>query len=123
MEQQIEIYKSNKDNVEIQVQFEKDTVWFNQYKLADLFDTDRTSVLKHIQNIYATNELDEVATYAKFAQVRKEGNRKVKRNIKFYNLDAIISVGYRVNSKQGTQFRQWAAQWLNEYLINLKFAI
>ena len=106
MENHIEIYKSNKDNVEIQVQFEKETVWLNQYQLADLFDTDRTSVLKHIQYIYATNELDEVATCAKFAQVRKEGNREVKRNVLYYNLDIIISVGYKVNSIKGTQFRQ-----------------
>jgi hypothetical protein len=117
MENHIEIYKSNKDNVEIQVQFEKETVWLNQYQLADLFDTDRTSVLKHIQNIYATNELDEVATCAKFAQVRKEGNREVKRNVLYYNLDIIISVGYKVNSIKGTQFRQWATQRLKDYLV------
>jgi prophage maintenance system killer protein len=117
MEHQIEIYKSNKDNVEIQVQFEKETVWLNQYQLADLFDTDRTSVLKHIQNIYATNELDELATCAKFAQVRKEGNREVKRNVLYYNLDIIISVGYKVNSIKGTQFRQWATQRLRDYLV------
>jgi prophage maintenance system killer protein len=113
MENHIEIYKSNKDNVEIQVQFEKETVWLNQYQLADLFDTDRTSVLKHIQNIYATNELDEVATCAKFAQVRRE----VKRNVLYYNLDIIISVGYKVNSIKGTQFRQWATQRLKDYLV------
>jgi prophage maintenance system killer protein len=117
MENHIEIYKSNKDNVEIQVQFEKETVWLNQYQLADLFDTDRTSVLKHIQNIYATNELDEVSTCAKFAQVRKEGNREVKRNVLYYNLDIIISVGYKVNSIKGTQFRQWATQRLKDYLV------
>jgi prophage maintenance system killer protein len=117
MEHQIEIYKSKTDNVEIQVQFEKETVWLNQYQLADLFDTDRTSVLKHIQNIYATNELDEVATCAKFAQVRIEGNREVKRNVLYYNLDIIISVGYKVNSIKGTQFRQWATQRLKEYLV------
>jgi hypothetical protein len=117
MEHQIEIYKSNKDNIEIQVQFVNETVWLNQYQLADLFDIDRTSILKHIQNIYATHELNEVATCAKFAQVRKEGNREVKRNVLYYNLDIIISVGYRVNSKQGTQFRQWATQRLKEYLV------
>ena len=117
MEHQIEIYKSNKDNIEIQVQFDNETVWLNQYQLADLFNTDRTSILKHIQNIYATNELNKVATCAKFAQVRKEGNREVKRNVLYYNLDIIISVGYHVNSKQGTQFRQWATQRLKEYLV------
>lgn len=117
MEHQIEIYKSDKDNVEIQVQFEKETVWLNQYQLADLFDTDRTSVLKHIQNIYLTNELKEIATCAKFAQVRKEGNREVKRNVLYYNLDIIISVGYKVNSIKGTQFRQWATQRLKDYLV------
>ena len=88
------------------------TVWLNQYQLADLFQTDRTSILKHLQNIYTTEELSEEATCAKFAQVRQEGKRKVSREILHYNLDAIISVGYRVNSKCGTQFRQWATMQL-----------
>ena len=108
----------NKDNqTEVQVQFDGQTFWLNQYQIADLFQTDRTSVLKHLQNIYATEELSEVPTCAKFAQVRQEGKRSVTREVLHYNLDAILSVGYRVNSKRGTQFRQWATQWLKDYLV------
>ena len=113
----IEIYKSPDNIIELQVNFDNDTVWLNQYQLSELFNTDRTSILKHIQNIYSTNELDESATCAKIAQVRKEGKREVKREVLHYNLDAIISVGYRVNSIRGTQFRQWATQRLKDYLI------
>jgi death-on-curing family protein len=117
MENQIEIYRSPDDQIEIQVQFDKDTVWLNQNQLSELFTTDRTSILKHLKNIYETKELDEKATCAKIAQVRQEGKREVKRQILHYNLDAIISVGYRVNSKRGTQFRQWATKRLKEYLV------
>lgn len=112
----IEIYKSGDNQTEIQVQFDNDTVWLNQYQLAELFQTDRTSILKHLQNIYVTHELEEASTCAKFAQVRKEGKRSVKRELLNYNLDVIISVGYRVNSKRGVQFRKWATQQLNDYL-------
>ena len=114
---EIEIYKSPDNQIEIEVRFDGDTVWLNQYQLAELFLTDRTSVLKHIQNIYATYELSEKATCAKIAQVRKEGKREVKREVLHYNLDAILSIGYRVNSKRGTQFRQWATQRLKDYLV------
>ena len=117
MENQIEIYRSPDDQIELQVQFDKDTVWLNQHQLAELFTTDRTSILKHLKNIYKTEELDEKATCAKIAQVRQEGKREVKRQILHYNLDAIISVGYRVNSKRGTQFRQWATKRLKDYLV------
>jgi hypothetical protein len=106
MKNQIEIYKSPDNQIELQVQFDKDTVWLNQYQLADLFTRDRTSILKHLKNIYETEELDEKATCAKIAQVRQEGKRKVTRQVLHYNLDIIISVGYRGNSKRGTQFRQ-----------------
>ncbi len=116
MSNKIEIYKSG-DSSEIKVQFDNDTVWLNQYQLTELFQTDRTSILKHIQNIYSTNELDKKSTCAKFAQVRLEGERRVTRRILHYNLDMIISVGYRVNSKRGVQFRQWATQRLKDYLV------
>ncbi len=86
-------------------------MWLNQQQMAELFGTDRTSVLRHIHNIYKTHELDEAATCAKIAQVRIEGNRQVRCEVPFYNLDMIISVGYRVNSIRGTQFRQWANKW------------
>lgn len=114
---QIEIYQTSDGQTALDVQFDGDTFWLNQYQLADLFQTDRTSILKHLQNIYSTKELYEEATCAKFAQVRKEGKREVKRDVLHYNLDAILSVGYRVNSKRGTQFRQWATQRLKEYLV------
>lgn len=85
--------------------------------MAELFNTDRTSILKHLKNIYIIGELEEKSTCAKIAQVLQEGKRKVKREVLHYNLDAIISVGYRVNSKRGTQFRQWATQRLKDYLL------
>lgn len=116
VENKIEIYQSADGKAEVAVRFEKETVWLNQYQLAELLDTDRTSILKHLRHIYETGELDEKATCAKIAQVRREGQRDVTRHILHYNLDAIISVGYRVNSKRGTQFRQWATKRLRDYL-------
>lgn len=86
-------------------------------QMAELFGTDRTSVLRHIHNIYKTHELDETATCAKIAQVRLEGNRRVMREVPYYNLDMIISVGYRVNSIRGTQFRQWANKIIKDYTL------
>lgn len=116
MKDKIEIYKFN-DTVEIEVRLENETVWLNQYQLADLFAIDRSSINKHILNIYESGELEEEATCAKIAQVRQEGNRRVKREVMHYNLDLIISVGYRVNSKRGTQFRIWATERLKDYLV------
>lgn len=119
MKNEIIIYRPNEiaEHIEVRIDEENETVWLNQYQLAALFQTDRTSILKHLQNIYESGELDEKATCAKIAQVRKEGNRMVKREVLHYNLDAILSVGYRVNSKQGTQFRIWATRILKEYLL------
>ncbi|HYM93237.1 MAG TPA: RhuM family protein [Chitinophagaceae bacterium] len=114
---QIEIYQTKDKQTQVEVKFEGDSVWLSQYQLAELFSTDRTSILKHLKNIFKTSELDENQTCAKFAQVQKEGKKTVTREILHYNLDAIISVGYRVNSKRGTQFRQWATQRLKEHLI------
>lgn len=114
---QIEIYQTKDKQTEIEVRFEEDSVWLTQYQLSQLFATDRTSILKHLKNIFNTKELNEAQTCAKFAQVQKEGKKKVRREILHYNLDAIISVGYRVNSKRGTQFRQWATQRLKDYLV------
>ena len=99
------------------MRLEDETVWLNQYQLADLFQTDRSSITKHIKNIYETKELSEDATCAIFAQVQKEGNRTIKRNVQYYNLDLIISVGYRVQSHIATHFRIWATQRLREYII------
>lgn len=113
----IEIFQTEDGQTQIAVKFEQDTVWLNQYQMAELFNTDRTSILKHLKNIFVSGELKENTTCAKIAQVHQEGKRKVKRDVFHYNLDAIISVGYRVNSKRGTQFRQWATQRLREYLV------
>lgn len=114
---EIVIYQSPDKKAQVEVQFEGETFWLNQYQIAELFDIDRTTILKHLQNIYATGELVEESTCAKFAQVRQEGKRKINRNVLHYNLDAILSVGYRVNSKRGTQFRQWATQRLKDFLV------
>ena len=114
---QIEIYRSAYGNVELNVKLENDTVWLTQSQMAELFGVDRTSVVRHIKNIYATQELDESSTCAKNAQVRLEGSRRIVRDIPFYNLDMVISVGYRVNSKNATSFRKWATGILKQYLI------
>jgi prophage maintenance system killer protein len=114
---QIIIYQTPDGETAIDVKLTENTIWLNPYQLADLFDTDRTSVAKHIKNIYRTGELREDSTCAKFAQVQNEGARKIKREITHYNLDLIISVGYRVNSKRGTQFRIWANKIIQDYLI------
>lgn len=99
------------------MQFEQDTVWLTQRQMAELFGKDVRTISEHIQNIYSTEELLASSTLRKFRIVRQEGKRQVNRNIDHYNLDVIISVGYRVNSKQGTQFRIWANRVLKEYLI------
>lgn len=117
MEHQIEIYKSKNNTVEIQVQFDRDTVWLSQKQMAQIFNKYSDTIGLHLKNIFSEEELDENATTENLSVVQTEGNGKVKRNIKFYNLDAIISVGYRANSKQGTQFRQWATQRLKDFLI------
>jgi len=113
----IQIFRTKDGKTEIQVKLENDTVWLNQYQLESLFETNRTSINKHILNIYKSNELDKFSTCAEIAQVQKEGNREIKRQIKYYNLDVIIAVGYRVNSIRGTEFRIWANKILKEYLI------
>lgn len=114
---QIQIFTTKDGKTEIEVQLDKDTVWLNQYQLEHLFETNRTSIIRHIANIYKNAELEEDSTCAIFAQVQKEGGRSIKRKIKFYNLDLIIAVGYRVNSKRGTEFRIWANKILKDFLI------
>jgi prophage maintenance system killer protein len=114
---EIQIFTSKDGKTEIEVKLEDQTVWLNQYQLESLFETDRTSLNRHISNIYKSEELEEISTCAKITQVQKEGDREIKRKIKFYNLDIIIAVGYRVNSKRGTEFRIWANKILKDYLI------
>jgi len=117
MAQALEIYTTPDNQTQINVKFDGDTVWLNQYQLAELFQGSRTNIVEHIKNIYKTGELDENSTCRKFRQVQKEGKRIVERQIDHYNLDVIISVGYRVNTKRGIQFRQWATQRLKDYLV------
>lgn len=114
---EIIIYKSGDKQTQIEVKFEKDTVWLSQKHMSLLFDKDVKTINEHIQNIYTEGELKEIPTIRKFRIIQKEGKRHISREIMLYNLDVIISVGYRVRSKQGTQFRQWATQRLKEYLV------
>ena len=111
------IYQTEDGEIKMEVKMEKETVWLTQAQMSELFQTDRTSIVRHINNIYKSHELEPKSTCAKIAQVRTEGKRNVTRYIPFYNLDMIISVGYRVNSKRGTQFRIWANKILKDYLI------
>jgi len=117
MESKIEIYKTSDNQTELKVQFDTDTVWLNRAQIAELFDRDIKTIGKHVNNVFLEGELYAESTVAKFATVQNEGTRIVERNIEYYNLDVIISVGYRVKSQRGTQFRQWATQRLKDYLI------
>jgi hypothetical protein len=117
MENQIIFYKNQENSVVLNVTYLNETFWLTQINIATLFGVDRTVVTKHLINIYNENELNKDATSAKIAQVQNEGSRQVIRQIEFYNLDAIIAVGYRINSKQATQFRIWATQTLREFII------
>lgn len=113
----IEIYRSKDGTVQLNVKLENESVWLTQSQMAELFGVDRTSIVRHIRNIYKSEELDESSTCAKNAQVRMEGQRQIVREIPLYNLDVIISVGYRVNSKNATSFRRWATSVLKQYII------
>ena len=117
-DEKVVIFQTEDGVTSIDVKLDGETVWLSQPQLSELFQTDRTSILRHIRNIYTTEELEENSTCAFFAQVREEGHRTVTRSIPYYNLDMIISVGYRVNSKRGTQFRIWANKVLKEYLVS-----
>ena len=114
---QIIIYQSKDGQTNIEVLLESETVWLTQQQMAELFQTSRTNVVEHIQHIYEEGELDEESTCRNFRQVRKEGNRMVSRLMTFYNLDMIISLGYRTKSLIATLFRRWATGILKEYLV------
>lgn len=111
------IYQTEDGLTKINVKIENETVWLSQQQMAELFSTSRTNIIEHINNIYVEGELDKNSTCQNFRQVRKEGNRNVTREIPFYNLDMIISLGYRVKSKVATNFRKWATERLKEYMI------
>jgi len=114
MENQIEIYQSQDGQTQIEVKFGEETIWLDAHSLAEIFSVQRPAVVKHINNIYKSGELDPAATCSILEQVAADGK---KRKMHLYNLDVIISVGYRVNSTKATQFRQWATQRLKDYLI------
>ena len=117
MKNEIVLYRPNELTEHIEVRIDEDTVWLTQEQMSLLFGRERSVITKHIRNVFSENELDEKATCANFAQVQNEGDRIVRRDIVCYNLDVIISVGYRVKSKQGTQFRIWATKILKDYLL------
>ena len=118
MKQGIEIYKVNKGEVVFNVDAKKETIWATQEQIAKLFDVQVPAIARHLSNIYKSGELQMSSTFSKMEKVQIEGGRKVRRNIKLYNLDAIISVGYRVNSRKATDFRIWATKVLHHYVVD-----
>ncbi len=117
IQQDIAIYETEDGSLIVDVRVEKDTLWLSLNQMAELFGRDKSVISRHLKNIFQEGELDNQSTVANFATVQMEGDREIERQVDYYNLDAIISVGYRVNSKRGTQFRQWAANVLKDYLI------
>ena len=117
MKNEIVIYQSKDLSQHIEVRVEEDTVWLNRHQIATLFGRDIKTIGKHINNVFSEGELNKSSTVAKFATVQNEGGRFIERQIEYYDLDVIISVGYRVKSRQGTQFRTWANKVLKDYLL------
>ena len=116
-ESEIKIYQTVDGQTKIDVKFDNETVWLSQKQMAQLFEKDSDTIGLHLKNIYQSGELEELSTTEESSVVQQEGKRQIKRKIKLYNLDAIISVGYRVNSKRGIQFRIWASRIIKEYLL------
>ena len=112
------IYQSKQGEIEFRGDLKRETLWASLQQIADLFETDKSGISRHIRNIYNSGELESKATVAKIATVQMEGSRRVKREIECYNLDLMLSVGYRVNSKTATKFRQWATKTLREHIVN-----
>lgn len=110
------IYQSKSGSLELKADIQQDTIWANLMQISELFDTDKSGVSRHIRNIYKSGELTKKGTVANFATVQKEGSREISRDIEHYSLDMILSVGYRVNSKKATHFRQWATKTLKDYI-------
>jgi len=117
MKSEIILYQPNDIEARLEVRIEEDTVWLNRQQISLLFDRDIKTIGKHINNVFSEGELNKNSTVANFATVQNEGGRLVERQVEFFNLDVIISVGYRVKSKQGTQFRIWATNVLKDYLL------
>ena len=114
---EVVVYEAPDGEVALDVRLEQETVWLTLHQMAELFERDLSVVSRHIRNAYREGELEREATFAKYATVRREGGRRVVRQIDHFNLDVIISVGYRVKSLRGTQFRQWATGTLREHLV------
>ena len=114
---QMLLYIGSNGSIKLEVRLEGETLWLTINQMAELFEIDKSGISRHLKNIYETGELRREATVANFATVQNEGSRNISRELEYYNLDAIISVGYRVNSIRGTQFRVWAAERLKEYII------
>ena len=117
MGSEIIIYQNQEGNIKVDVRLEEETVWLTQTQLCELFQKSKATISEHIKNIFEEGELESSSTVRKFRTVQMEGTRSVERELEYYNLDVIISVGYRVKSQQGTQFRIWATQRLKEYII------
>ncbi|HAT80133.1 MAG TPA: hypothetical protein DCS17_01585, partial [Flavobacterium sp.] len=117
MHNEIVIYQSEMLSSHIEVRIEDETVWLTQMQMAELFDSSKQNISLHINNVFKEGELDEFSTVKEYLTVQQEGNRRINRKVKIYNLDVIISVGYRVKSQRGTQFRIWANKILKNYLI------
>lgn len=113
----IELYNSPDGSVHLNVRLDKDTIWLSQSQIAALFGVNSQAITRHLNNIYKEGELERASTCSKMEQVQQEGKRVVRRQIKIYNLDAVLSVGYRVNSKQATHFRRWATDVLKRYIV------
>ena len=114
---EVVVYRAPDGALRVDVRLDRETVWLTQRQMADVFDTTPQNVLRHLQNVFTDGELDAEATTKEFLLVRSEGGRQVRRSIRHYDLDAIISVGYRVNSRQAVRFRQWATHTLREHLV------
>ena len=115
---EVAVYESGDGEVRVDVRFDHDTVWLTQRQMAEVFDTTPENVLMHLRNVFASGELEADATAKEFSAVRTEGKRRIRRRLKHYNLDAIVSVGYRVNSRRGVRFRQWATRILRNNLVH-----
>src|SRR4051794_16261474 len=114
---EIVLYQTEDGRTRVECRFADETLWLSQALIAELFQTTPQNVTMHLRSIYADGEIDETGTCKEFLQVRREGERDVRRGVRYYNLDAILAVGYRVRSERGTQFRRWATERLREYLV------
>ena len=117
MSSEVLIYTDENGRIDLTVSLDNDTVWLNQKQMGELFEKSTKTINEHVNNVFKEGELEESSTIRNFRTVQKEGKREVEREIQFYNLDMIISLGYRVNSKRATSFRKWATKILKEYLV------